>query len=369
MIVQLFSFRNGLYLKRSGILLLLLLITSLNPVIGQTSPPQSIKISPYPNQRVLTTRIGQSRKILQALFLEKRYRYADAREIWKTLPQSSKSVIDHIFQNELVGREYLDQNSVPATVYSVKVAASFFVWKKQWRNANELLKSQPVLLARHEELRLMQIMTGLYLRKYDEVERQLNAADPDEAMDKMELGLVRSWFYILSERKNELQTLLKEMDENAYYMPDSFAITGNVDSSWQETKNRALKALTRFPSDRELIENIVKLYQQNSAWEELETAIGLGSLKNKDRTAWTVLAEVYLQTRQLDKLKRLLKGVALSETNRVEYFSFNARLAIHQKKWKQLRQIAEQVKQRFPSLRDGDLLMDVYRLRTGDPAL
>jgi hypothetical protein len=368
MVVQFFSFRNGLHLRGSGFLLLLLLITFVNPVIGQTSP-LLIKMSPYPNHRVLTTRIGQSRKILHALLLEKRYRYADAREIWKTLPQSSESVRDHIFQNELVEREYLDQDSVPATVYSVKVAASFFVWKKQWRKAYELLKSQPALLARHEGLRLMRIITGLYLRKYDEVERQLNEADLNEALDRMELGLVQSWFYILSERTTELHALLKELDENAYYMPDSFAITRNVDSSWQETKNRALKALTRFPSDRELIENIVKLYQQNSAWEELETAIGLRSFKNTDKTAWTVLAEVYLQTRQLDKLKRLLEGVALGETTRVEYFSYNARLAIHLKKWKQLRQIAEQVKHRFPFLRDGGLLMDVYILKAGDPEL
>ncbi len=355
------------FLLKKGVLLLLLVFLSVKPIIGQTSPPLPFEVTPYPDNPSLTDRIERSQRILKALFFEQRYQYVEARKIWETLPRSSGSVGDHIFQSELLEMKSLDIGSVPVTVFSIKVAASYLKWRKQWSKAYQLLLEQSALVAQNEDLQFIQVMLALYLRKYEDAQKQLRKMDSANVHDKMQLGLLWSWYYMLSERLDKLMMELEELEDNAFYYPASFVISESARYPWQETKENALRALTRFPSDRELIERIVTLFRQQEDYDELDSILDYQQYSSDVPTAWMIWADVYLQTRQFEKLKRLLRDIQPAEKHRIEFFNYLAQIAIFEREWKQLMGIAEQCRIQFPFLRDGDLFMAIYEQHMSPP--
>jgi len=352
--------------KKGGLILFLLFLLFFQ--VTDIGHPQSVfsagKI-PAPDQSQKTVRIAQSQKILEALLLEHRHRYREALAIWETLPQSSALVKDHVFQAELMGLKALNLKSVPDTVFSVKMAVSFLKWQKKWFEAYQLLHHHPHMVAQNEDLRTVQVILALYLRRYQEAESLLLGMSSHEFMEPAQRDLLWSWYFILSERKGDLKTKIDALEENALYFPASLMVMENLDSPWPEMKKRVLRALTRFPSDIELKEEVIGLLQNHGAWKELGTIIESKENNRNGSADWDIRANVYFQTGQSEKLKQLLDEIPEIEQQKIEYLDYKARVAILEGDWELLRRVSERCRKRYPYLQDGDLLLAEYEMHTG----
>ncbi|MBT6613222.1 MAG: hypothetical protein HN745_08825 [Deltaproteobacteria bacterium] len=346
-------------------MILLLPTILLSLTTGFASPPIPPKINPGTNLSHETLRIKRSQEILRALFLEHRHRYNEARKIWETLPQANESVIDHIFQTDLMDQKPLFLETIPTTKSSILFVVSYLKWQKKWDNAYQLLKNHPAMVAKYEDLRLIEVTLALYLRKYKEAELLLLEMAPHNILDKIRLRQLWSWYYVLSGRKYGLRTAIEELEENTLYLPASIVVTEHLGFRWTETKKRALRALTRFPSNSELIEEIVIVFQNHGAWKEIGRIIA-AKKNSPSATDWIIAANVYLQTGQDHKLKQLLNNVPETERHRIEFLDYAARFAVRRKEWGQLKRVSDQVRKHYPYLRDGDLFLAEYNRRTGN---
>lgn len=347
-------------LKKGVLPLLLFILLSAEPTPGQTSFLHSINVSSYPDNPGLVSRVERSQRILKALFLEQRYQYREARNIWESMPGSSKPIEDHIFLNELIESESLELNAVPQSLFSTRMAASYLKWQKQWSKAYQLLSARPALVAQNEELQFIQVLMALYLRKYEDARKQLQAMGDRDTHDQIQLTLLWSWYYTLSERQAELKDVLGELEENAFYYPTSFVISESVEYPWHELKENALRALIRFPSDKELIERIVVLFSRHEAVDELSHVLEFHERGDTAQTAWIMQADILLSTQQFIELKQLLGEVQPEEEHRIEYLNYQAQVAIFEQNWQRLKRIAEVYRSQFPFLQDGDLFMSIY---------
>lgn len=328
---------------------------------GQTSSP--VDISPFPDAPALSARIEQSQLILEALFLERYNQYDRALGIWETLPQTSKLVGDHIFQNGLMEMKPLNFNSIPATESSVNVAVSYLKWQKRWAEAYQLLQERSQLVQRTEELRLMQIMLALYLRRYEDARQQLEAMSSRNIQGHLRLDLLWSWYHLLSGDREGLKRVLVELEENAFYYPASFVVVEGIGYSREEVKKNAMRALTRFPSDRELAERVISMLLRQGAIDDLEQVIAHQKGWN-DSTVQMIYAEFYLQSGRFEELKQLLIKIQNTEANQIELLEYRAQVAIYEKDWTALKHIAETYRLRFPFLKDGFLYMTMAEARS-----
>ena len=348
------------YLAKRGVLILFLFFASIKLIVGQSPLPEKLEILPYPDTPLLTDRVKRSQKILKALFLEQRYQFTEAQRIWKTMPRTNLQVQDHIFQSELIVKRSLDTDTIPATPLSIKTAVLFLRWQKRWSEAYELLQEQSELVSNNIELQYIKAIFALYLRKYEDTQRQLKTIASNEFHDKEQLGLLGSWLYLLSGKQLQLQQALKQLEENAMYYPTVFMMSEYAGYSMHEIHENAMSALVRFPSNRELIENIVISLQHHEAFNELQDVLDHGISDNELRVAWMTRAEVYLQTHEFKKLKVLLTELQSSEEVRVEFLNYRAQVAIYEQDWPTLKAIAHAYHNRFPYLKDGDYFMAIY---------
>ena len=346
---------------KKGILLLFLPIVFLSNAISQATPLSPAESNRESDHSSLRIRVKKSQKILKALFLEHRHRYFEAKKIWETLPQTSKSVKDHIFQADLMNQTQLVLETIPPTASSIMLAVSYLNWQKQWDEAYRLLKKHPALVPQNEDLRLMEVRQSLYLRKYKEAESLLLKISPLDSYNKIQRGILWSWTHALSEKKSELKAVIEELEEMTLYLPASFFLTENGTFTWPELKKRVLKALTLSPSDTELFEKVIVLFQSNGDWKELENLIQWTIKKRRLKAIWKLEANVYWRTHQKEELKRLLGTVSEDEKKRVEYLDYAARLAILEEEWEQLKRISDQFRKDFSFLRDGDLFLAEYQ--------
>jgi len=348
-----------------GILILLLSITLLIVSTGYSNPLSSPSKVPGTDYLHNVTRIQQSQKILRALFLEYNHQYTEARNIWKTLPQTGNSVKDHIFQSDLMDQKPGVLEAIPKTASSILIAVSYYKWQKKWHQAYQLLKKHPDIVEKSEDLKLIEVTLALYLRNYEEAELLLLGMIPQDIVDKTYLHLLWNWYYVLSGKKKGFRIANKELEEDTLYLPPSFVMIEYWDETWSDTKRRALKALTRFPSNRELIEEIVTVFQNHGAWNELGHLMDAKKYSRDERVTWIFTANVYLQTGQNTKLQQLLNTVPQTERPRLEYLDYLARIAVRRKEWDLLKQISDQYHKHYPYLRDGDLYRVEHKRETG----
>ncbi len=346
-----------------GVLILSFLIILLSVVTAFSSPPSPEKISSTKHSQI-TSNIQRSQIILRALYLEHRHQYVESRNIWKTLPQTNKSVKDHIFQADLMDQKPGVLESIPETVSSILIAVSYYNWQKKWDKGYQLLKKHPDIVAKSEELKLIEVRLALYLRKYEEAELLLLGMAPQDLLDKTKLRLLRTWYFVLSGKKKGFRIAIKELEEDSLYLPASLMMIAHWGESWSDTKKRALKALTRFPSNRKLIEEIIIIFQNHGAWNELGDLLDLKTFNRDEAGAWVLTANVYFQTGQAKKLRQLLNTVRKTERHRLDYLDYAARIAVRRKEWDLLKHVTDQYHKYFPYLRDGDLFLAEYKRET-----
>jgi hypothetical protein len=362
---QSLSFNMEILQRKIGILILLLPITLLIVSTGYSNPPSSLSKVPGTDYLHNVTKVQQSQKILRALFLENNHQYSEARNIWKTLPQTSKSVKDHIFQSDLMDQKPGVLEAIPKTASSILIAVSYYKWQKKWHEAYQLLKKHPDIVDESEDLRLIKVTLALYLRNYEEAELLLLGMASQDIVDQTYLHVLWSWYYTLSGKKNGFRGAIKELEEDILYLPAPLVMIEYQRETWSDTKRRALKALTRFPSNRELIEEIVTVFQNHGAWNELGHLMNAKKYSRYATSTWIFTANVYLQTGQNTKLQQLLNTVPKTERQRLEYLDYLARIAVRRKEWDQLKQISDQYHKHYPYLRDGDLYLVEHRGETG----
>ncbi|MFH2132215.1 MAG: hypothetical protein ABIK68_17700 [bacterium] len=209
------------------------------------------------------------------------------------------------------------------------------------------------------------MILALYLRRYQEAESLLLEMSSHEFMEPAQRDLLWSWYFILSERKGDLKTKIDALEENAFYFPASLIVMENLDSPWPELKMRVFRALTRFPSDIELKEEVIVLLQNHGAWKELETIIESKEKHRNGLAEWDIRANVYFQTGQSEKLKQLLDEIPEIEQQKIEYLDYKARAAILEGDWELLKLVSERCRELYPYLQDGDLLLAEYEIQTG----
>lgn len=350
----------AIYLLRTGTVIFLLLFFT-GASFCQTPFSSPIRIIPFPDDPAVNRRIAQSQQILKALLLEQDYRFVEALGVWKMLPQSSETIRDHVFQIKLIEQGDLEINSIPETVFSIKVAVSFLKWQKRWREAYQLLQARSALIIQDEQLRFMQVVLAFYLGEYEAAQQQLKAIGSGPVHDKLQLQMMWSWYYMLSEKGEKLLQLLEELEDHATYHSASFLVKGSKELPWHKMRHYALKTLTRFPSDRELTEITIRLFLKQGALEELEKSILPRNTSDGVDDLWTVRAEIYLQTDQFAKLKSLLNDLHSEQTDQIELLTYRAEMAIAERNWPQLRIVAEEFRHRFPYLQDGELFMALYQ--------
>ena len=339
-------------------------IILLNVAIAFSSPPFSHNKVYVTGDSKNAFSIKRSQAILTALFLEHRHQYAEARNIWKTLPLTNKSVKDHIFLADLMDQKAGVLEAIPKTISSILIVVSYYNWQKKWDKAYQLLKKYPDIVAKSEDLKLIEARMALFLRKYQETELLLLKMAPKDFFDKTQYQLLWNWYFALSGRKNGLRIETKKLEEDFLYLPASLVMVEHQGESWSDTRKRALKALTRFPSNRDLIEDIVFVFQNHGAWIELSNFLDLNNSNRDGAGDWVFTANVYSQTGQDKKLQLLLNSVSKTERHRLEFLDYAARIAVHKKEWDLLKHVTEQYHKYFPYLRDGDLYLAEYKRGT-----
>ncbi|NQU63870.1 MAG: hypothetical protein HQ517_06250 [SAR324 cluster bacterium] len=356
------------WLEVSPLLILLLLIFFLGTATSCSIHPSPAVVShdlALFSERVQTQ---HTLDILRALFLEHQHRYSEARKIWMMLPPTSSSVKDHIFQAELIDNTPLVMDSIPITASSIMLAVSYLNWRKQWADAYKLLKNRSIIVSQDEVLKLAEVKQALYLRKYEEAESILLGIIPYDSDDKLQWYLLWSWTQALSEKTSGLRSAIEKSEEFAQYLPASFYLMKDGTFDLPKMKKSFLKALTLSPSDTELTEKIILLFQYHSDWSELEI---LFESNNKEHwtALWKLEANLYWMTGQKEKLKRLLETVSETEKKRVAYLDFEARLAILEEEWEHLKRILDQYRKRYSYLRDGDLFLAEYQIKAKSAGL
>lgn len=335
-------------------------------LIPAVSAGHPSSVAPYPDHPDTRFQIKRSQLLLKALFLEQRYQYRGARDIWKGFSRQSAAVRDHLFQNTVMIEDQIDLSAIPPTAYSIRIAATYLKWRKQWEAAYRILLSNRDLLETDAALRYLQVLLSLHLRRYADAKMALEAMEEMSDADPAQRDMLWSWYYLLTEQWQPLMAVVSELEKNAFYDPNAYPISEMPSDSQTERRQRALQALTRFPSDRELVEEIVVLFQREDALDTLYDA--LLSEENDDEliTDWMIRGEILLQSNHLERLHRLLKQIPAAEQQEIPFLDLRARLAIREKDGTELKRIAGLYQRYYPYLRDGELYLNLLEEETGD---
>lgn len=310
--------------------------------------------------------VEQSRQILSALFLEEHYRYEEALRIWKALPSNNAAVTDHIFKDELLLKDPSITEMMPKTVQSMEMAVSYLKWKNHWQQAYHLLQYNPDLVSADQELQMIQVMFALFTRNYQDAEQHLKLLDTVDTSDNVQLETLWYWYYLLTGRLIEASKILTKLEQEAFYLPSSSILFDLSGYPRENVKGDIMKALTRFPSDRELFESAMMMFNRDGDTELLEALIESGTDLRKRRVPWTIRARVYLDTGRIKDAKRLLTKRRITVDESVEYLDLRARIAYMEKNRSDLERVARQFMKSFPNLTDGRMWMALCHRRLSD---
>ncbi|MCP4753455.1 MAG: hypothetical protein GY866_21405 [Proteobacteria bacterium] len=322
------------------------------------------RLVPLPNDSEFANHVVRTNKILQALFLEKHQRYPEARRIWKSLPERYQSVQDHVFQAELMSLVSTAYPNVPQTKNSLLLASKYLRWRKKWAEALKLLDNYRKHLDYDLELRLEMVRLTLDLGRYQRAESLLSSMPPIRGREKLRYEMLWGWYYILRGNEREAQKIMVKIEEDFLYLPFSAILPEGGYFSVSDSEKRLFQALIRFPSDRGLFEEAIRVFRRKEEWWELERLIRSQRYLSDEVPAWTLMAEIYLETNQGEKLNRLLKSIDNVE-RKPEFHDLVARKAIKDENWDLLERVARRYQERFPEVLDGRLYLAEYYQHTG----
>lgn len=303
---------------------------------------------------------------MKALNYEHQGNYLRASREWKSLPlQKNYKVQDHIFRDNLMSVTVLEHPTIPRTERSYLLASRFLEWQKKWSEALELLIKNQEYFSRKTDHKFEIIRLALILGRYDLAKSTLSVLIPSSSRKKTKLQILWIWYYILTGDLSEAIIVINRLEESTIYMPISAILPIGIIFPTLNSLKRLRKDLVRFPSDTEIFERMIDIFTQYNKWEELELLICSKQHFENQRSDWTVLAEVFYQTKQPEKYCRYFdrwKNVSQG----LEFYDFCARMAIKERKWKILQRISLRLLALFPDLLDGKLYLAEYYYGTGN---
>lgn len=306
----------------------------------------------FPNDQLILKDISDTILTLHALFLENRNRIQAANEKWKNVSVSSKHKEEHIYINQIMIDQRLSENKRPITTKTTLIVSGYLSWKKEWEKALKVLKtgeqSNEVLL---EEIRL-----NLLLGNYPKAKRLLSDTIPKSKEEKLIKEVLNFWHLSLTGNATAASKILTRIGSDYLYSPQfnfySYENELNPNKKIQIYK----KALTRFPSNNLIFENLIKNLLQISKYCEIQYLLEI-----QEKIYHVEIAPIFYENIK-DKCTHRIDS---EFTNSFESLNWRAGKAINMKRYDLLEKYASALMQHYPQYLDGKLYMSEYYKKTG----
>lgn len=339
--------------------MLFILLAGLKSVskAGELTGPSSLPLTHSYQQE-----FRRSNEILKALLYENERNYDKANQIWKSLPADNPEVQDHLFYTDLATYLELQNTELPKSEKSQLLLSRYLSWQRSWQQAKHVLASDPNPTI---EKTLEMIRLDLLLGNYTNASNRMNALHPVDHRDKMQSEILKVWLQVLVGDEENAKIGIRKLEEDFLYLPLATMFPESYLGDEIERKVILVKFLVRFPSNKILFEQLVKLLIKSESWQELDNLVHSQGLLGKTSFAWTLLAEIYLNTGQQTAIDELLQSIPPQGAN-PEYFDIIARIAINKQNWELLLKVSEILQTRFPLLLDGMLYKAIYFKEIGE---
>ena len=342
------------------------LLFSLGLAIVLTFPANAdtpIGISPLPDQPAFLDGKFQTNSILKALLYEHYQMYESASHLWKSLPSHSLLIQEHLFQTDVVSLDPDETPHIPKSEPSLLLISRFYNWQKRWQEALGVFNSYQGMITFSTETKLEMVRLLLYLGRYDEAERNLRSIEGQSGMDKMQKEILGIWLEVLRGNKPGLSKKIAHIEEDFLYLPISTLLPDRIADGNQTALYRP--SLIRFPANEYILEQLAKGLLDREEWQALDALIVSQNYLKTGSFGWLFLAEVYLNTNQMESFNQLMKFYPANKAI-PEFFDLIARKAIKQENWPQLAKVSQVYQQKFPELLDGKLYWLIYLRETGE---
>ena len=309
--------------------------------------------------------VDRTSKILRALFYQKREKYFDAYKIWRSLfHEGNEAVREHVFMTRLAVSSPGEEPVIPKTAKSLLLLSKYYSWQKRWQDSLKILqKSREKGISGNNILREI-IRLNLYMGNYKEAEQMLSSIICTDRNDKKQSEILWIWLFVLTEKNQKAEQKIAALEEDFLYLPHSAVFPTDILVNRKKAKDSLYRSLTRFPSNKEIFEQLLKVLVRQGDWMELEKLVRSQEFIFKTKPYWPLMAELYLRTGNRKKLNALLK--TLNSTHfRPEFYDIIARKTIINKNWLRLKYVAEQYQKHYPDILDGKLYTAEYYRQTG----
>ena len=323
------------------------------------------KLSPLPRDQKFLHQVELSVDIIKALIYENRREYKKSLDIWNSLDHEIQKVQDHVFYLTLIDLASDEYPAIPDSESSNYLMARYYSWVKNWKKAYDLLSTYRNIGSYSLRMELEFIRLGLYLGKYHQIESLLFLKEQGNRREQFQLDILRMWYFVLMEETNEVKKLINKLDDEYLYITSS--VIRPFGSHCKELNSlEALNSeLIRYPADLDLFEELVLHLTSLSKFDELAQLHDTHRLVSTRKLHWELLAVIYLGTDQYERLNSLLRS-SPALGNSLEFLDFRARLAIKNKHWETLYDIAHQFIDKYPELYDGHLYLAEFYRQTGN---
>lgn len=351
--------RRGILAPFFGLLLL-----SLYPAAAQDLP----EILPIPTNSLIQNSIKRTGLVLTAFKFEQAGHYKKAKHIWRALDkQSPLEVSQYLYRLDFSSSPHGILMDPPKHEASVLLIVRYLTWLQYWEDALLIVQSHPDLFKNKDELRLEKIRILLKLGRYREAKTELDTFDSSKRRLQMQADIFKSWLSILESTPFVDRQFINRLEEEYLYVSATSIYPPGYWQKHPSLKQLFRRSLVRFPDNRSVFEQNLEIGRAENDWKELETLSESQSLLKKETIDWRLQKEIYLESKQVDKLNELLANLPAHFKTTREYFDTLARKSLIEENWPQLAEIAKEMTSRFPGVKDGLLYKIVWLRKTGNP--
>ena len=324
-------------------------------------------LSPLPSDPVFKEQVRQSSNVIKALVYENHQQHQAALETWRLLshPETEK-VQDRIFYFELIDLSSEKYPQVPATEASRYLMARYLSWVKKWRRAFNTIAENGDLKLDTLKMNLEFIRLGLYLGEYTQVKALIDSVEITNRREQLQVDILKTWYYLLEEKTQNASRISRKISDEYLYVSLATIRPFGWNFAEYNRLEPLLTELIRFPMGTETYEEIVIRLLSNQKWNQLSQLKGTHLHITGRDWDWHILAELYLEVNQPEKLRSLLQAVHPNKHNSPEYFEINARMAIKNNQWDLLHDIAHRYQNQYPDILDGKMYLAEFYRQTGN---
>lgn len=326
-------------------------------------------LSPLPSDPVFKEQVRQSSNVIKALVFENHQQHQAALETWRLLRNpETKKVQDRIFYFELIDLSSEKYPQMPATEASRYLMARYLSWVKKWRRAFDTIAENGDLKLNTLKMNLEFFRLGLYLGEYTQVRALIDSVESTNRRERLQVDILKAWYYLLEEKTQNASSILRKISDEYLYVSLATIRPFGWHFAEYNRLEPLLAELIRFPKDTETYEEIVVRLLSDQKWNQLSQLKGTHQHITGRDWDWRILAELYLEVNQPEKLRSLLQALHPNARNSLDYFEISARMAIRNKQWDLLYDIAHRYQNQYPDILDGKMYLAEFYRQTGNIA-